>query len=228
MYNLAFFFLGVKQKKEDEEKVERQKSFLRHNLSGDVSEFKRRIEIWVHEHFSEQLFRRTTFQNSEHTFQNTLFRTQFFRTHLQKVQKIGFYSWYLIFICKAIPRTGLSTKGTPRFAGHAAKRSSCCLYRNHVKCPESERKIDFFAVLLAALRYCPGSTCTAHRCAITSSDMCMCNFSDLWCTSSSCRKVLRRIKSVSGLFGTVAPCETARVVQPAEVVGQASPVDSWG
>ena len=52
-----------------------------------------------------------------------------------------------------------------------------------------------------------------------------------------CRKVLRRIQGVSGLFGMVAPCEKTcllhpvvgnfhtgdcvRVVRPAEVVGQA-------
>ena len=57
-------------------------------------------------------------------------------------------------------RPGLPTRSTPPFAPHYDKRSSCALYNNHVKNPECT--INFFSVLLAVLRYCPGST--AHRC----------------------------------------------------------------
>ncbi len=60
-------------------------------------------------------------------------------------------------------RTGLSTRSTPPFAAHDDKRSSCALYHNHVKNSLCEN--NFFSVLLAVLRYCPGST--AHRCPLT-------------------------------------------------------------
>ena len=59
-------------------------------------------------------------------------------------------------------RPGLPTRSTPPFAPHYDKRSGCALYNNHVKNPECT--INFFSVLLAVLRYCPGST--AHRCPI--------------------------------------------------------------
>jgi hypothetical protein len=53
--------------------------------------------------------------------------------------------------------------GIRPFAGHDDKRSNCALYSNHVKNPVGT--INFFSVMLAVLRYCPGST--VPRCPLS-------------------------------------------------------------